>query len=199
MSVVDLPSRTAGRRRTSGAPRRRTSPPSRASSAACCCPRTRSPTSSRSSRGNDFYRPAHELVYDAILDLYGRGEPADAVTVAAELTKRGELGRVGGAAYLHTLVQSVPTAANAGYYARDRPRARRPAPPGRGRHQDRPARLRGADGQGGGDVDEIVNAAQAEIYAVTERRTSEDYLPLGDIIEGTIDEIEALRRAAATG
>src|SRR5690625_7357865 len=69
-------------------------------------------------RGEDFYRPAHEMVYDAILDLYGRGEPADAITVAAELTKRGELGRVGGAAYLHTLIAAVPTAANAGYYAR---------------------------------------------------------------------------------
>jgi replicative DNA helicase len=43
----------------------------------------------------------------------------------------------------------------------------------------------------GGDVDEIVNAAQAEVYSVTERRTSEDYLPLSAIIEGTIDEIEA--------
>src|SRR5690625_6780065 len=69
-------------------------------------------------RGNDFYRPAHEAIYDAILDLYGRGEPADAVTVAAELTKRGELARIGGAPYLHTLLSSVPTAANAGYYAR---------------------------------------------------------------------------------
>ena len=39
----------------------------------------------------DFYRPAHELIYDAILDLYGRGEPADAVTVSAELTKRGDM------------------------------------------------------------------------------------------------------------
>ena len=68
-------------------------------------------------KGTDFYRPAHELVFEAILDLYGRGEPADAVTVAAELTKRGELGRVGGAPYLHTLISSVPTAANAGYYA----------------------------------------------------------------------------------
>ena len=42
-------------------------------------------------RAGDFYRPAHEMVYDAILDLYGRGEPADAVTVAAELTRAGEL------------------------------------------------------------------------------------------------------------
>src|ERR1700733_479381 len=64
-----------------------------------------------------FYRPAHQNVYDAVLDLYGRGEPADAVTVAAELDRRGLLRRVGGAPYLHTLISMVPTAANAGYYA----------------------------------------------------------------------------------
>src|SRR4029453_6441977 len=69
-------------------------------------------------RAQDFYRPAHQIMFDAILDLYGRGEPADAVTIAAELTKRGEIGRVGGAPYLHTLISSVPTAANAGYYAK---------------------------------------------------------------------------------
>ena len=68
-------------------------------------------------RGSDFYRPAHEQIYDAIIDLYGRGEPADAVTVAAELGKRGELLRIGGAPYLHDLLQSVPLAANAGFYA----------------------------------------------------------------------------------
>src|SRR5690606_19824104 len=64
-------------------------------------------------RGHHFYRPAHEAIYDAVLDLYGRGERADPVTVSAELQKRNELGRVGGAPYLHTLVSSVPTAANA--------------------------------------------------------------------------------------
>ena len=50
---------------------------------------------------HDFYRPAHELIYDAILDLYGRGEPADAITVSDELAKRGDLQRIGGQAYLH--------------------------------------------------------------------------------------------------
>src|SRR6202035_696450 len=69
-------------------------------------------------KSSDFYRPAHQIVYEVILDLYGRGEPADAVTVAAELTRRGDIGRMGGAPYLHTLIASVPTAANAGYYAR---------------------------------------------------------------------------------
>jgi replicative DNA helicase len=68
-------------------------------------------------RGQDFYRPAHETIYEAVIDLYGRGEPADAVTVSDELTKRGEINRIGGPAYLHELIQTVPTAANAGYYA----------------------------------------------------------------------------------
>src|SRR5690625_7349369 len=68
-------------------------------------------------RGQDFYRPAHETIYDAIIDLYGRGEPADPVTVASELTKGGEVGRIGGAPYLHTLGSQEPTAANAGFYA----------------------------------------------------------------------------------
>ena len=45
-------------------------------------------------KGRDFYRPSHELIYDAILDLYGKGEPADPITVAAELTRRGEIGMI---------------------------------------------------------------------------------------------------------
>ena len=68
-------------------------------------------------RPADFYKPAHQNIYDAALDLYGRGEPVDAVTVAAELDRRGLLRRIGGAPYLHTLISTVPTAANAGYYA----------------------------------------------------------------------------------
>ncbi|WP_445262989.1 replicative DNA helicase [Pseudokineococcus sp. 1T1Z-3] len=138
-------------------------------------------------RGTDFYRPNHESVYDAVTDLYGRGEPADAVTVAAELQRRGDLARVGGAAYLHTLIASVPTAANAGYYAeivRERAVLRRLVEAG-----TRIVQLGYASG--GGDVDAIVDSAQAEVYKVTERRSSEDYLPVADIIEGTIDEIEA--------
>ncbi|MCG2621832.1 replicative DNA helicase [Arthrobacter sp. I2-34] len=137
-------------------------------------------------RGVDFYRPAHESIYEAIVDLYGRGEPADAVTVSDLLTKRGEISRIGGPAYLHTLIQSVPTAANAGFYAeivRERAVLRRLVDAGTkivqlGYSQD-------------GEVDAIVNQAQAEIYAVAERRTAEDYVPLKDIIEGTVDEIES--------
>lgn len=138
-------------------------------------------------RGTDFYRPAHEAIYDAIIDLYGRGEPADAITVSDELTKRGEIARIGGAAYLHTLIASVPTAANAGFYARivrERSILRKLVEAG-----TRIVQLGYATD--GGDVDELVNNAQAEVYAVTERRASEDYLPLSEIIGGTVDEIEA--------
>ena len=66
-------------------------------------------------RGVDFYRPAHEQVYNAITDLYGRGEPADAITVADELTKRGELSRVGGHIYIHELLSTVSIASNAAF------------------------------------------------------------------------------------
>jgi replicative DNA helicase len=138
-------------------------------------------------RGHDFYRPAHELVYEAVLDLYGRGEPADAVTVSAELQKRGELSRVGGAPYLHTLVSSVPTAANAGYYARivrETAILRRLIEAG--------TKIVQMGYNGDGEADDIVDAAQAEVYNVTDRRTSEDYLPLSAIMEGTLDEIEAI-------
>ena len=138
-------------------------------------------------RSTDFYRPAHEIVFDAVLELYGRGEPADAVTVSDELTKKGSLSRVGGAPYLHTLISSVPTAANAGYYARivrERAVLRRLVEAGTKIVQLGYATT-------GGDVDDLVNAAQSEVYAVTERRTSEDYLPIGQLIEPTVDEIEA--------
>ncbi|WP_116947805.1 replicative DNA helicase [Jiangella endophytica] len=138
-------------------------------------------------RGNDFYRPAHEAVYEAVIDLYGRGEPADAVTVAAQLQKRGELGRVGGAPYLHTLVSSVPSAANAGFYAeivRERAILRRLVEAG--------TRITQMGYSDDGDADVIVDRAQAEIYAITEKRASEDYHPLSEIMEGTLDEIEAI-------
>jgi replicative DNA helicase len=139
-------------------------------------------------RGEDFYKPAHQTVYEAILDLYGRGEPADAVTVAAELTKRGEIARVGGAPYLHTLISSVPTAANAGYYAvivRERSILRRLVEAG-----TKIVQLGYAVDSG--DVDDVVDRAQAEIYSVTERRTSDDYLPLSALLGPTIDELDKI-------
>ena len=55
-------------------------------------------------RGQDFYQPSHETIFDTIVELNGRAEPADAITVAGELKRAGVLSKVGGAAYLHTLI-----------------------------------------------------------------------------------------------
>ncbi|WP_244892076.1 replicative DNA helicase [Nocardia beijingensis] len=140
-------------------------------------------------RPGDFYRPAHQAIYDTILDLYGRGEPADPVTVAAGLDRRGELKRIGGAPYLVTLTQTVPTAANAGYYAEivaEKAILRRLVEAGTRIVQYGYA---GADGQ---DVAEVVDRAQAEVYEVTERRTSEDFLPLEELLQPTMDEIDSI-------
>jgi replicative DNA helicase len=136
---------------------------------------------------HDHYRPAHQLVHEAILELYGRGEPVDPVTVSDLLAKRGELARVGGGAYLHTLLASVPTAANAGYYARivrERAILRRLVEAG--------TRIVQLGYTGDGDADELVDRAEAEIYGVTDRRVSEDYAPLAAIMPGALDEIEAI-------
>ncbi|MCA1655092.1 MAG: replicative DNA helicase, partial [Pseudonocardiaceae bacterium] len=140
-------------------------------------------------RPNDFYRPAHQLVYDCVLDLYSRGEPADAVTVAAELERRGEIRRVGGAPYLHTLIATVPTAANASYYAEivaEKAILRRLVEAG-----TRIVQL-GYTGAEGADVNEIVDRAQSAIYEVTERRMSEDYISLEELLQPTMDEIDAI-------
>jgi hypothetical protein len=66
----------------------------------------------------DFYRPAHRAIWRAMLRLADRGQPTDPVTVLGELDDRGELADVGGGPFLHTLVEAVPTVANAGHYAR---------------------------------------------------------------------------------
>jgi len=138
-------------------------------------------------RPSDHYRPAHQIVHEAILDLYARGEPADAITVSNELTRRGELPRIGGAPYLHTLIASVPTAANAGYYARivrERAILRRLVEAG--------TRIVQMGYTGDSDADDLVDRAQAEVYAVTDRRIAEDYHSLAEIMPGALDEIESI-------
>lgn len=138
----------------------------------------------------DFYRPVHQNIYATIIDLYGRGEPADAVTVAADLQRHNQLIRIGGAPYLTDLLQSVPTAASAGYYATivaQRSTMRRLAEAG--------TRIAGwgYSGADGEEVDKVVDQAQQEVYAVTEsRRSSSDFVSIADLMQSTLDEIDAI-------
>ena len=139
-------------------------------------------------RGIDFYVPKHEVVFDAILSLYSHGEPTDVIAVTDELTKTGELQRAGGVEYLHTLTSLVPTAANAGYYASivaERALLRRLVEAG--------TRIVQMGYAGEGEVTDLVNNAQAEIYAVTGSTESEDYVPLTEAVTAAIDEIEAAK------
>jgi replicative DNA helicase len=137
-------------------------------------------------KGADFYVPKHELIFEAILSLYSHGEPTDVVAVTDELIKTGELGRAGGADYLHTLTSIVPTAANAGYYASivsERSILRRLVDAG--------TRIVQLGYAGEGDAADIVNNAQAEIYSVTGSETAEDYVPLTVAVDAAVEEIEA--------
>ncbi|MGW7636122.1 replicative DNA helicase [Streptomyces decoyicus] len=136
----------------------------------------------------DFYRPAHEVAFQAICRMYANGDPVDVITLTDELTKTGQLARVGGAGYLHSLLDATPTAGNAGYYAeivKDRATKRRLVEAG-----TRITQLGYADG----DTTEALNAAGAELFQVADENSEEDYAPAGDTLAEDIDFIEELGR-----
>jgi replicative DNA helicase len=139
-------------------------------------------------RGVDFYIPKHEVIFEAVLTLYSHGEPTDVIAVTDELTKTGQLQRAGGAEYLHTLTGLVPTAANAGYYASivaEKAVLRRLVEAG--------TRIVQMGYASEGEVVDLVNNAQAEIYGVTGGIEAEDYVPLVEAIDTAVDEIERAR------
>ncbi|MFJ2191611.1 replicative DNA helicase [Kitasatospora sp. NPDC087861] len=132
----------------------------------------------------DYYRPAHELIHSAILSLYAAGEPADPITTAAELAKRGELARCGGATYLHSLVNGVRSIAAAGSmldHVRETALRRRLIETAlridQLAHSEAP-------------IDHVLADCMAEILAVTSQQPAVD--SLADVMEGTLDEIEAI-------
>ncbi|WP_111724864.1 replicative DNA helicase [Arcanobacterium haemolyticum] len=134
----------------------------------------------------DFYRPAHATIFTVVISLFGAGQPADAITVAAELQRQGKLEQVGGRAVLHDLVSSVPTAANASYYAtivHEQAMLRRLVETG-----TRIAQL--GYTTDGGDVAELLNLAQSEVYSMSDSKTSNEYASLYEIIPGLVEELE---------
>ena len=140
-------------------------------------------------KGADFYAPKHELIFEAVATLFGKGEPIDAITVTDELMKQGNLVKAGGADYLHTLTSIVPTAANASYYAKivqEKATLRRLVEVG-----TRIAQLGYANE---GDVEDLVNQAQSDVYSVGVGATTEDYVGLSVSIEAAINEIESAQK-----
>lgn len=137
-------------------------------------------------KGNDFYAPKHELIFEAIVSLYGKGEPTDVITVTDELTKQGNLVRAGGADYLHTLTSIVPTAASAAYYGaivRDKAILRRLVEVG--------TRIAQMGYANEGEIEDVVNQAQADVYAVASAGMGEEFTTLGNSLQLALDDIEA--------
>lgn len=137
-------------------------------------------------RAGDFYAPKHEIIFNAILSLFGKGEPTDVIAVTDELSKTGNLLKGGGADYLHSLASYVPTAASASYYASivaEKAVLRRLIEAGTRIAQS------GYDSQG--EVLELVNDAQSEIFKVASASSGDDFVALNTSIEDAIHEMEA--------
>src|SRR5437867_3321881 len=127
-------------------------------------------------RAEDFYREAHEMICKVILELSSRGEPVDAITVSDELKRRGQLEQVGGHPAIYTLVQSVPTAANAAYYARivaEHATLRRII--------DAATQIAQEAYESPADVETMVNRAEELIYGVSARRIAGDFQLIRDM------------------
>jgi replicative DNA helicase len=138
-------------------------------------------------REEDFYRPAHRTVFRSVLELYGHGDAVDAVTVQEELRRSGALADIGGAPFLHTLVASVPTAANAGYYARIVKEAgvlRRLIDAG--------TQIVQLGFETPQDTEAAVDQAESLVYQVAQGRVTEDYHTLRDVLTTTLEAIERL-------
>jgi replicative DNA helicase len=138
-------------------------------------------------REDDFYRPAHRTVFRSVLELYGHGDAVDAVTVQEELRRNGALADIGGAPFLHTLVASVPTAANASYYARIVKEAgvlRRLIDVG--------TQIVQLGFETPQDTERAVDIAESLVYQVAQGRVTEDYHSLRDVLTGTLEAIERL-------
>lgn len=134
----------------------------------------------------DYYVGHHQTIHQTILDRLAKGEPTDPINLAAELVRRGQLDRVGGAPYLHTLVQSVDTPANGSWHAEivhEKAVLRRVIEAG--------IRITQSGYAGEGDIDEIVAAAAAEVAAVVEGTGKEDdFVTPFESLEATLDAIE---------
>ncbi|UOE94120.1 replicative DNA helicase [Alkalihalobacillus sp. LMS39] len=137
---------------------------------------------------DDFYRAAHQRLYEVMLDLAQKGEPVDLITVTSELQDRKWLDDVGGVSYLTDLANSVPTAANIDYYCQiveEKSVLRRLI---------RVATNIAADGYTSEDeVDAILNDAEKTILDVAQRKNTSAFISIKDVLVEAYDRIEMLQ------
>ncbi|MFK5926508.1 MAG: replicative DNA helicase, partial [Desulfuromusa sp.] len=138
---------------------------------------------------------SHRKIFNALIILSDKSEPADLVTLTAVLKDRSELEEVGGSTYLATLVDYVPTAANISYYCKlvkEKAVARKLI------EASTDIATRGYEG---GDMEEILDQAEKSIFEISENRIRPSYFPVRDILKDTFKSIEALyeRKELVTG
>lgn len=144
---------------------------------------------------DDFYRQSHRKIFEALIFLSSKSEPADLVTVTAVLKDRNELEDVGGSSYLATLVDYVPTAANIVYYCKlvkEKAIAR---------NLISAATEIATSGYEGGDINLMLDEAEKSIFEISENRGGSSYAAVKDILKGTFKTIEMLyeRKELVTG
>ncbi|OEU61614.1 MAG: replicative DNA helicase [Desulfobacterales bacterium S5133MH16] len=144
----------------------------------------------------DFYRSAHQKIFSAISELFSRNEPVDLVTLTNILREHDRLEEVGGAAYLANLVDTVPLAVNAQYYAKivyDKACLRRLI--------EKTNSIAKRCFEDRGDVDNVIDFAESSIFEISENKIRPAFYPIGKIIESNIDVLEERQgnRALVTG
>ena len=144
----------------------------------------------------DFYRGAHRRLFRAMVDLNGRSEPIDLITLSEALKARGELAEVGGAAYLAELTERVPTAANAVHYAkivRERSILRGLI--------EASTEIASRGYQAPDNVDELLDHAERLIFSIQERKVRQAFTKLSEVLVESIKTIERLyeQKQAVTG
>ncbi len=144
----------------------------------------------------DFYKTAHKIIFAAIETLYAKSEPIDLVTLSNCLREKGDLEKIGGAAYLARLVDTVPMAVNAHHYARivhDKATLRRLI--------EKSNRITQRCFEDRGEVDRVIEFAQSAIFELSEDQNKKAFFPISKIIEANIDALEERQgnRALVTG
>jgi len=136
-------------------------------------------------RAEDFYRDAHRRIYESVTDLFERGEPVDLITVTDRLRDKGQLDDVGGASYVTSLLNSVPTAANVEYYSRivlQKSMLRQLISAG--------TQIAQMGFEAAQDVELLVDQAEKLVFSIASRRMLQEFLPIREILKESFERID---------
>ena len=138
-------------------------------------------------RDTDFYREAHRVVFNAMLELYNKNEAVDMITVTEILKRDNKLEDVGGIAYVTSLANAVPTAANVTYHAsiiEEKSILRQLVSVS--------TQIASMGYEANDDVKNIIDSAESKILEISNRKKTADFTPINEIVLDSFKSIEAL-------